>query len=439
MLHRSRVFHHFIVLAHDLVPVHNPRKNGCKVGQARTLAWRCQHQFLARDRLEPRGQFEAEKMCKGEPDGTLAVGIDILALDFHVRAMTQHTLDHGRDLGRGTALELGIDAGCLALDMPIDHHPPAPIAGMPFRHEISIPGTELRGIRSTGCPNRTPDLGIANGQRGVGHPGTGGSQRRGIDVASVNMGKFVDADVLGSGGNPFETGIGAGSIQGQEQTPVANIMRQYLTAGRAFKAIQELRIERGLLQDIEKTRHRPGPADLVLQLDQSRGLRLAIERCDTDQVLPGLSQPDHAVLRQRRVQQSQFFFQAGTDICHERTGVLLKAEFGVIGFAALVEISWQIMVRIPVAVSSFNPDFPGTDAVAELAQHAEFVGYHVQPALAVNNKLLPAGRNGSGRRNSGRHCPAPFFSQADDQFHGTKDRMPDRIVRPEPQNRQELR
>ena len=135
----------------------------------------------------------------------------------------------------------------------------------------------------------------------------------------MNVGKFIDADVFGSGGNPFETGIGTGSIQDQEQTPVANIMRQHLTAGRAFKAIQELRIERGLLQDIEKTRHRPCPADFVLQLDKSHGLRLAIERCDTDQVLPDLPQPNHVVLRQRRVQQSQFFRQAGTDIDPKRT------------------------------------------------------------------------------------------------------------------------
>ena len=69
------------------------------------------------------------------------------------------------------------------------------------------------------------------------------------------------------GSNPLQTGIGADSIQGKQQTPVAIIMRQQLAAGRAFEAAQELRIEHRLLQNIEKTRHLPGPAGLVLQAD----------------------------------------------------------------------------------------------------------------------------------------------------------------------------
>ena len=217
-------------------------------------------------------------MRKGEPDSTLTVGIDILALDLHVRAVAQNTLDHGRDLGRGTALELGIDAGRPAFDMPVDHHTPAAVARMPFSHEVSIPGPELRGIRSASRAGWPPDLGIANGKCRVRYPCTGCPQRRGINVASVNMGKFVDGDVPDSGSNPRETGIGADCIKGKEQTPVANIMRQHLTAGRALEAVQELRIECRLLQDIEKACHRPGPADLVLQSDQSCGFRLTVER-----------------------------------------------------------------------------------------------------------------------------------------------------------------
>ena len=34
-----------------------------------------------------------------EPDCALAMGIDVLALDLHVRAVAQHALDHGRNLG----------------------------------------------------------------------------------------------------------------------------------------------------------------------------------------------------------------------------------------------------------------------------------------------------------------------------------------------------
>ena len=99
MLHRSGIFDHFIVLTRDLFPIHDTRENGCQVRQTGALARRRQHQFLTGDRLEPRGQFEAEQMAKGETDCALAMGIDVLALDLHVRAVAQHALDHGCNFG----------------------------------------------------------------------------------------------------------------------------------------------------------------------------------------------------------------------------------------------------------------------------------------------------------------------------------------------------
>ena len=124
-----------------------------------------------------------------------------------------------------------------------------------------------------GRTGRTPDLRIANGQRGVGHPGTGCPKGPGIDVSPVDMGEFVDADVRHPSGDPLEPGIGTKCTKSKKQTPVAHIMRQRLAAGRTFKAVEKLRVERCLLQDIEKTRHRPVPSDLDLQVDQTSGLR----------------------------------------------------------------------------------------------------------------------------------------------------------------------
>ena len=90
------------------------------------------------------------------------------------------------------------------------------------------------------------------------------------------MGEFVDADVRHPGGDPLEPGIGAKCIQSKQQAPVAHIVRQRFAAGRTLKAVEKLRVERRLLQDIEQTCHRPAPPDLALQIDQADGLGLGL-------------------------------------------------------------------------------------------------------------------------------------------------------------------
>ena len=152
------------------------------------------------------------------------------------------------------------------------------------------------------------------------------------------MGEFVNADVRHPGGDPLEPGVGAKRIEGEQQAPVAHIVRQRFTAGRTFKAVEKLRVECRLLQDIEKTRHRPAPPDLALQINQADGLGLGGEGRDGDPVLARCAKPDPVVLRQRRIEQVQLFLQAGADIGNEHTRILLKAKPGVTGRAPLVEI-----------------------------------------------------------------------------------------------------
>ena len=187
-------------------------------------------------------------------------------------------------------------------------------------------------------PGAPQICGIANGQSGVGHPGTGRPQGAGIDVSPVDMGELVNADVCHPGGDSLEPGVGAKRIEGEQQAPVAHIVRQRFAAGRTFKAVEKLRVERRLLQDIEKTRHRPAPPDLALQINQTDGLGLGGEGRDGDPALARCAKPNPVVLRQRRIEQAQLFVQAGTDIGNERTRILLKAKSGVIGRAPLVEI-----------------------------------------------------------------------------------------------------
>src|SRR4030095_8215410 len=78
---------------------------------------------------------------------------DVLPVDFHLRAVMQHAFDHGGDLGGGTGLELGVDAGGFALCMPVDHDAGLAISSVPFCHEILVPRPEMPGIwRTCGGP-----------------------------------------------------------------------------------------------------------------------------------------------------------------------------------------------------------------------------------------------------------------------------------------------
>ena len=37
------------------------------------------------------------------------------------------------------------------LDVPIDHHAGAAVAGVPFGHQVRLPGAELLGVRCARC------------------------------------------------------------------------------------------------------------------------------------------------------------------------------------------------------------------------------------------------------------------------------------------------
>src|SRR3546814_9343280 len=85
------------------------------------------------------------------------MAVDIMTLNLLVGTMAQHAFDHRADLGGRTAFELRVDAGRLALHVPVNHDAPAAVADMPFRHQILVPGPHLRRIRRAGSSCLAPD------------------------------------------------------------------------------------------------------------------------------------------------------------------------------------------------------------------------------------------------------------------------------------------
>ena len=99
-------------------------------------------------------------------------------------------------------------------------HPAPAIAGVPFRHQVAVPGAELRGIRTAGRAGLAPDRGIADRQCRVGHACRCSPQRVRVDIAAVDMEQFVIADVAEPRRRRVDPGIGARRIERQQQPPV---------------------------------------------------------------------------------------------------------------------------------------------------------------------------------------------------------------------------
>ena len=144
------VLDHLVVLLRDQLPADRPGQRGAERRPAGRGVVRAV-QADAADVLQPGQQAEVEQLGEREPDDGGAVGVDVVRLDLGVRAVPQQALDHRRDLGRRTGLELGVDADVLPLDVPVDHHAVAAVAGVVLGHEVARTRS-----RTSSSPTRTP-------------------------------------------------------------------------------------------------------------------------------------------------------------------------------------------------------------------------------------------------------------------------------------------
>ncbi len=106
---RGGVLDHLVVLLLDQLPADRPRQRSAERRPARRGVGGAV-QADAADVLQAGQQLEVEQLGEREPDHRGAMGVDVLGLDLGVRAVPQKALDYRRDLGRRTALELGVDA-----------------------------------------------------------------------------------------------------------------------------------------------------------------------------------------------------------------------------------------------------------------------------------------------------------------------------------------
>ncbi len=85
------------------------------------------------------------------------------------------------------------DTGRLLSHMPIDHHTVTAIPGVPFRHQIAIPGPEFRGIRRAGRSCISPYGRISNRQGGIRDFCRRSPKRGRIDISAANVQQLIVA------------------------------------------------------------------------------------------------------------------------------------------------------------------------------------------------------------------------------------------------------
>ena len=143
---RRGVLDHLVVLVGDQVPPDRPADH--RGGKPRVgVAGAGSVEPDAVDRLDPRQQVEAEQPGQPEPDDGLAVGVGVVGLDVHAGAVVHRALDHRGYLAGGAVDDLGVDHHALALDVPVDQHAAAAVAGVPLSEDVLVERPEVGGVR----------------------------------------------------------------------------------------------------------------------------------------------------------------------------------------------------------------------------------------------------------------------------------------------------
>ena len=144
----------------DQLPVDRACQDRLEIGIVFWMPFDWPVQSLFFQVLEAWEEMETQEITESETDLALAVRIDIVLFNLHLRVVPQDPFDHRCHLGTGAGLELGVNTHGMALNMIVNHDARAPIAGVPLGHEILIPRTKLLAIRCTRRGRLTPQVSL---------------------------------------------------------------------------------------------------------------------------------------------------------------------------------------------------------------------------------------------------------------------------------------
>ena len=114
-----------------------------------------------------------------------------------------------------------------------------------------------------------PDAGVAHGQGSVGHAPGCVAHCLGIYVAAVGVQQLLVAVAVSAAGKPLQPGVGAQTIQAQQQPAPHLVAVGRLAGGRGGEGVGEANSEVRLLEHVQQARSRPAPAKLSLDSAQA--------------------------------------------------------------------------------------------------------------------------------------------------------------------------
>ncbi len=175
-----------------------------------------------------------------------------------------------------------MDAGAVALDVPVDHHAGAAVAGVVFGHQVRVPGAEPLGVaRDRGCV--TPPALIAGAERRVDDADDRPTEVVAVDVRLAGAPQRVLAlAALVVGGDLRDPHVRPEREQRQQQPAADALARNDLARRDRGQLVGEAGQVIGLLEHVEQVHDTPAADDLPLDRGQRRGLGLLAQFRDAD-------------------------------------------------------------------------------------------------------------------------------------------------------------
>ncbi|MFJ5100803.1 hypothetical protein [Streptomyces sp. NPDC088554] len=190
--------------------------------------------------------------------------------------------------------------------------------------------------------------------------------------------------------------------QHQQQPAPQHRLRDRLPGGDRGELAGEAGGELGLLEDVDQVDGAPAAFDLRLQRDEVLRLLLLAQRRDLDPRLAVLLDdvhPARGAQLQRRVEAGQGLAQPFLQGLDELLRVLRLADRVVVHIAVVLEVRWQVVLRVLPPVRARHPDLPPPQRVPQGHEHAQLVRDALDPTALIHHSLAPLLAHHPGQRD----------------------------------------
>jgi hypothetical protein len=147
-----------------------------------------------------------------------------------------------------------------------------------------------------------PDVRETYREGGVDHLTDGCAKRVLLEIAAADVQELGVGHIVVARYHAFDTGVGAKSVQTEQQALLQGFPVEVLPASQALEGIGEANPKIGFLEHVKKAGHGPAPADFGFEAQKLYRLRLRIEGGHNDTFFALGAQPHHRIFRKARIE-----------------------------------------------------------------------------------------------------------------------------------------